>query len=165
MSASDDQKAQMLQLAQAAAASCSETQDGAVSEQVSALHSAASAALPDIYAVLDSTPAEDASNVQTELLTESDLTGAFTQDGAADAVRGRVYGEAAAVQYSSYAMMLALRVDPLSVASLDDLRDQVITDMKTSELKTALSDSGASLENHLDTSAMNKLPMTKIVNK
>ena len=46
--------------------------------------------------VLDSTPAEDASNVQTELLTESDLTGAFTQDGAADAVRGLVYGEAAA---------------------------------------------------------------------
>ena len=92
MSASDDQKAQMLQLAQAAAASCSETQDGSVSEQVSALHSAASAALPDIYAVLDSTPAEDAANVQTELLTESDLTGAFTQDGAADAVRGLVYG-------------------------------------------------------------------------
>ena len=92
--ASDDQKAQMLQLAQAAAASCSETQDGSVSEQVSALHSAASAALPDIYAVLDSTPAEDAANVQTELLTESDLTGAFTQDGAADAVRGLVYGEA-----------------------------------------------------------------------
>ena len=61
VSASDDQKAQMLQLAQAAAASCSETQDGSVSEQVSALHSAASAALPDIYAVLDSTPAEDAS--------------------------------------------------------------------------------------------------------
>ena len=65
----------------------------------------------------------------------------------------------------SAAMMLALRVDPLSVASLDDLRDQVITDMKTSELKTALSDYGASLENHLDTSAINKLPMTKIVNK
>ena len=42
VSASDDQKAQMLQLAQAAAASCSETQDGSVSEQVSALHSAAS---------------------------------------------------------------------------------------------------------------------------
>ncbi len=67
---------------------------------------AASAALPDIYAVLDSTPAEDASNVQTELLTESDLTGAFTQDGAADAVRGLVYGEAAAVQYNSASIIL-----------------------------------------------------------
>ena len=161
--ASDDQKAQMLQLAQAAAASCSETQDGSVSEQVSALHSAASAALPDIYAVLGSTPSD--TNVQTELLGSSTLDSTFTQDGAADTIRNLAYGQAAAVQYSSYAMMLALRVDPLSVASLDDLRDQVITDMKTSELKTALSDYGASLENHLDTSAMNKLPMTKIVNK
>ena len=161
--ASDDQKAQMLQLAQAAAASCSETQDGSVSEQVSALHSAASAALPDIYAVLGSTPSD--TNVQTELLGASTLDSTFTQDGAADTIRSLAYGQAAAVQYSSYAMMLALRVDPLSVASLDDLRDQVLTDMKTSELKTALSDYGASLENHLDTSAMNKLPMTRIVNK
>ena len=163
VSASDDQKAQMLQLAQAAAASCSETQDGSVSEQVSALHSAASAALPDIYAVLGSTPSD--TNVQTELLGSSTLDSTFTQSGSADTIRNLAYGQAAAVQYSSYAMMLALRVDPLSVASLDDLRDQVITDMKTSELKTALSDYGASLENRLDTSAMNKLPMTKIVNK
>lgn len=163
VSASDDQKAQMLQLAQAAAANCSETQDGSVSEQVSALHSAASAALPDIYAVLGSTPSD--TNVQTELLGASTLDSTFTQSGSADTIRSLAYGQAAAVQYSSYAMMLALRLDPLSVASLDDLRDQVITDMKTSELKTALSDSGASLENHLDTSAMNKLPMTKIVNK
>lgn len=163
VSASDDQKAQMLQLAQAAAASCSETQDGSVSEQVSALHSAASAALPDIYAVLGSAPSD--TNVQTELLGSSTLDSTFTQSGSADTIRSLAYGQAAAVQYSSYAMMLALRVDPLSVASLDDLRDQVITDMKTSELKAALSDYGASLENHLDTSAMNKLPMTRIVNK
>lgn len=163
VSASDDQKAQMLQLAQAAAASCSETQDGSVSEQVSALHSAASAALPDIYAVLGSTPSD--TNVQTELLGASTLDSTFTQSGSADTIRSLAYGQAAAVQYSSYAMMLALRLDPLAVASLDDLRDQVITDMKTSELKTALSDYGASLENRLDTSAMNKLPLTRIVNK
>ena len=128
--ASDDQKAQMLQLAQAAAAICSETQDGSVSEQVSALHSAASAALPDIYAVLDSTPAEDASSVQTELLTESDLTNAFTQDGAADAVRGLVYGEAAAVQYNAASIILMMRIDPLQVSTLDALRTQILSDMK-----------------------------------
>ena len=127
------------------------------------LNAAAQAALPDIYAVLGSTPSD--TNVQTELLGASTLDSTFTQSGSADTIRSLAYGQAAAVQYSSYAMMLALRVDPLSVASLDDLRDQVLTDMKTSELKTALSDSGASLENHLDTSAMNKLPMTKIVNK
>ena len=162
--ASDDQKAQMLQLAQAAAASCSETQDGSVSEQVSALHSAASAALPDIYAVLDSTPAEDAASVQTELLTESDLTGAFTQDGAADAVRGLVYGEAAAVQYNAASIILMMRIDPLQVSTLDALRTQILSDMKGDELEDALTAYGSTLENNLSTSAMNKMPASKIVN-
>ena len=162
--ASDDQKAQMLQLAQAAAAICSETQDGSVSEQVSALHSAASAALPDIYAVLDSTPAEDASSVQTELLTESDLTGAFTQDGAADAVRGLVYGEAAAVQYNAASIILMMRIDPLQVSTLDALRTQILSDMKGDELEDALTAYGSTLENDLSTSAMNKMPASKIVN-
>lgn len=162
--ASDDQKAQMLQLAQAAAAICSETQDGSVSEQVSALHSAASAALPDIYAVLDSTPAEDASSVQTELLTESDLTNAFTQDGAADAVRGLVYGEAAAVQYNAASIILMMRIDPLQVSTLDALRTQILSDMKGDELEDALTAYGSTLENDLSTSAMNKMPASKIVN-
>ena len=162
--ASDDQKAQMLQLAQAAAASCSETQDGSASEQVSALHSAASAALPDIYAVLDSTPAEDASSVQTELLTESDLTNAFTQDGAADAVRGLVYGEAAAVQYNAASIILMMRIDPLQVSTLDALRTQILSDMKGDELEDALTAYGSTLENDLSTSAMNKMPASKIVN-
>ena len=162
--ASDDQKAQMLQLAQAAAASCSETQDGSVSEQVSALHSAASAALPDIYAVLDSTPAEDASSVQTELLTESDLTGAFTQDGAADAVRGLVYGEAAAVQYNAASIILMMRLDPLQVSTLDALRTQILSDMKGDELEDAFTAYGSTLENDLSASAMNKMPASKIVN-
>ena len=161
--ADDDQKAQMLTLAQQAATAVNLASNESASEQVSALNAAAQAALPDIYAVLGSTPSD--TNVQTELLGSSTLDSTFTQSGSADTIRNLAYGQAAAVQYSSYAMMLALRVDPLSVASLDDLRDQVITDMKTSELKTALSDSGASLENHLDTSAMNKLPMTRIVNK
>ena len=161
--ADDDQKAQLLTLAQQAATAVNLAANESASEQVSALNAAAQAALPDIYAVLGSTPSD--TNVQTELLGSSTLDSTFTQSGSADTIRNLAYGQAAAVQYSSYAMMLALRVDPLSVASLDDLRDQVITDMKTSELKTALSDYGASLENHLDTSAMNKLPMTKIVNK
>ena len=162
--ANDDQKAEMLQLAQNAADqyNTSAPADNA-SLQISAFSTAVSAALPDIYAVLGGTA--DNTSPQTELLGSSTLDSTFTQSGSADTIRNLAYGQAAAVQYSSYAMMLALRVDPLSVASLDDLRDQVITDMKTSELKTALSDYGASLENHLDTSAMNKLPMTKIVNK
>ena len=162
--ADDDQKAQMLSLAQTAVDTYTANAPTDNTDlQLSAFTQAVSSALPDIYAVLGGTPSD--TNVQTELLGSSTLDSTFTQSGSADTIRNLAYGQAAAVQYSSYAMMLALRVDPLSVASLDDLRDQVITDMKTSELKTALSDYGASLENHLDTSAMNKLPMTKIVNK
>ena len=163
--ADNDQSAQMLELAQTAAESCNAATPDGASAQTSAFSAAVAAALPDIYAVLDSEPSSDASSLSTALLGSDNIDATFSEEGTADAVRALKPGEAAAVQYSSYAMMLALRLDPLAVASLDDLRDQVLTDMKTSELKTALSDSGASLENHLDTSAMNKLPMTKIVNK
>ena len=162
--ADDDQKAQMLSLAQTAVDTYTANAPTDNTDlQLSAFTQAVSSALPDLYAVLGGTA--DNTSPQTELLGSSTLDSTFTQSGSADTIRNLAYGQAAAVQYSSYAMMLALRVDPLSVASLDDLRDQVVTDMKTDELKTALSDYGASLENHLDTSAMNKLPMTKIVNK
>ena len=136
----------------------------ALDEARALLTAAAKAALPDIYAVLDSTPAEDASNVQTELLTESDLTGAFTQDGAADAVRGLVYGEAAAVQYNAASIILMMRIDPLQVSTLDALRTQILSDMKGDELEDALAAYGAELTHSLDSSAMNKLPASKIVN-
>ncbi len=109
-------------------------------------------------------PAEDASNVQTELLTESDLTGSFTQDGAADAVRGLVYGEAAAVQYNTASIILMMRIDPLQVSTLDALRTQILSDMKGDELEDALTAYGSTLENDLSTSAMNKMPASKIVN-
>ena len=162
--ASDDQKAEMLKLAQAAADSVNAAGGETVSDQVSALHEAAQNDLPDIYAVLDSTPAEDAASVQTELLTESDLTGAFTQDGAADAVRGLVYGEAAAVQYNAASIILMMRIDPLQVSTLDALRTQILSDMKGDELEDALTAYGSTLENDLSTSAMNKMPASKIVN-
>lgn len=162
--ADDDQKTQMLTLAQQAATAVNLASNESASEQVSALNAAAQAALPDIYAVLDSTPAEDASNVQTELLTESDLTGAFTQDGAADAVRGLVYGEAAAVQYNAASIILMMRIDPLQVSTLDALRTQILSDMKGDELEDALTAYGSTLENNLSTSAMNKMPASKIVN-
>ena len=47
------------------------------------------------------------STLQTDLLSESDLTDAFTQEGAADTLRGLAYGQAAAIQYTGYALMLA----------------------------------------------------------
>ena len=162
--ASDDQKAEMLQLAQQAATAANLMDYENVEDQVSALHAAAQSALPDICAVLDATPSDDASSVQTELLTESDLTSTFTQDGAADAVRGLVYGEAAAVQYNGYSVILMMRIDPLQVSTLDALRSQILSDMKGEELNDALAAYGAQLDSTLSSSAMSKLPAAKIVN-
>ena len=162
--ASDDQKAEMLQLAQQAATAANLMDYENVEDQVSALHAAAQSALPDIYAVLDATPSDDASSVQTELLTESDLTSTFTQDGAADAVRGLVYGEAAAVQYNGYSVILMMRIDPLQVSTLDALRSQILSDLKGEELDDALAAYGAQLDSTLSSSAMSKLPAAKIVN-
>ena len=107
---------------------------------------------------------DDSASVQTELLTESDVASAFTQDGAADALRSLSYGEAAAVQINSSTLLLMVRVDPLSVSSLDDLRSQILSDMKGGELDDALAAGGAELAHDLDSSAMNKLPAKKIVN-
>ena len=162
--ASDDQKAEMLQLAQQAATAANLMDYENVEDQVSALHAAAQSALPDIYAVLDATPSDDASSVQTELLTESDLTSTFTQDGAADAVRGLVYGEAAAVQYNGYSVILMMRIDPLQVSTLDALRSQILSDLKGEELDDALAAYGAQMASTLSSSAMGKLPAAKIVN-
>ena len=162
--ADDDQKDTMLRLAQAAVDSYNASAPADAVSQFTAFNEVSSAALSGIYAVLDSTPAEDASNVQTELLTESDLTGAFTQDGAADAVRGLVYGEAAAVQYNAASIILMMRIDPLQVSTLDALRTQILSDMKGDELEDALTAYGSTLENDLSTSAMNKMPASKIVN-
>ena len=136
--ADDDQKAEMLKLAQAAADSVNAAGGETVSDQVSALHEAAQNALPDIYAVLDGKTSDDSASVQTELLTESDVASAFTQDGAADALRSLSYGEAAAVQINSNTLLLMVRVDPLSVSSLDDLRSQILSDLKGEELDDAL---------------------------
>ena len=162
--ANDDQKTKMLRLAQTAADSVNAAGGETVSDQVSALHEAAQNALPDIYAVLDGETSDDNASVQTELLTESDVASTFTQDGAADALRSLSYGEAAAVQINGYTLLLLVRVDPLSVSSLDDLREQVLSDMKGSELDDALASSGAELAHSLNSSAMNKLPAKKIVN-
>lgn len=162
--ADDDQRSEMLTLAQQAAKAVNLAANETVSDQVSALHAAAQSALPDIYAVLDADVPDDAASVQTELLTESDLASAFTQDGAADTLRGLSYGEAAAAQINSYTLILMVRIDPLSVSSLDDLRDQILSDMKGDELDDALASYGASLTHELNSAATNKLPASKIVN-
>ena len=161
--ASDDQKAEMLSLAQKAADSYNAAAPEDTSSQLAAFNSIASSALTDICAVLDA-EVPSTSTLQTDLLSESDLTDAFTQEGAADTLRGLAYGQAAAIQYTGYAMMLAVRLDPLGVSSLDDLRSQILSDMKGEELDDALAAYGAQLDNSLSSSAMSKLPAAKIVN-
>ena len=161
--ADDDQKAEMLSLAQAAADKVNASEETDASVKLGYFSGIAGSALTDIYAVLDGTPSD--ASVQTELLGSSSIDSAFTQEGSADTIRSLAYGQAAAVQYSSYAMMLALRVDPLSVTTLDNVRTQALSDMKSDELKNALADYGASMEHNLSDSAMKKLPMTKIVNQ
>ena len=73
-------------------------------------------------------------------------------------------GEATAVQYSTLAMMMAVRLDPLQMSALDALRSTALSDMKSAELQDALAEYGASLPHSLDASAMSKLPAKKIVN-
>ena len=161
--ASDDQKAEMLSLAQKAADSYNASAPEDTSSQLTTFNSIASSALTDICAVLDA-EVPSTSTLQTDLLSESDLTDAFTQEGAADTLRGLAYGQAAAIQYTGYAMMLAVRLDPLSVSTLDALRSQILSDLKGEELDDALAAYGAQLDNSLSSSAMSKLPAAKIVN-
>lgn len=161
--ANDDQKAEMLSLAQKAADSYNAAAPEDTSSQLTAFNSIASSALTDICAVLDA-EVPSTSTLQTDLLGESDLTDAFTQEGAADTLRGLAYGQAAAIQYTGYAIMLAVRLDPLSVSTLDALRSQILSDMKGEELNDALAAYGAQLDSTLSSSAMSKLPAAKIVN-
>ena len=107
-------------------------------------------------------PTDGTASLQTELLSSSTLDSAFSTEGSADTIRSLSFGQAAAVQYSSLSMMLAVRLDPLDGAALDDVRAQVLADMKSDELQDALAAYGASMQHSLDSSAMGKLPARKI---
>ena len=162
--ADDDQSVQMLELAQTAAESCNAATPDGASAQTSAFSAAVAAALPDIYAVLDSEPSSDASSLSTALLGSDNINTTFSEEGTADAVRALKPGEAAAVQYNAASIILMMRLDPLQVSTLDALRTQILSDMKGDELEDALTAYGSTLENNLSTSAMNKMPASKIVN-
>ena len=156
--ADDDQKAEMLSLAQAVVDSYNATAPDDAAAQFAAFNAAASNALSGIYAVLDSTvPADSTTSLQTELLGSSTLDSTFTAEGSADAIRALHCGDAVAVQYSSLSLIMAVRLDPLDGSSLDAVRSQVLSDLKSDELADALADYGASMEHHLDAPAMNKL--------
>ena len=170
--ADDDQTTEMLNLAQSTiddvnsyAATLADLSDSTNSSMLmGAFSGVVTSALPDIYKVLDSTYSSDSDAPSLELIGDSTVTSAFTAEGAADTIRGLSIGQAAALKYNGYAMMAVLRLDPLSLNSLDNLRGQVLNDMKGEELSEALTAYGASLEHNLSSSAMNKMPASKIVN-
>lgn len=170
--ADDDQTTEMLNLTQPAiddvnsyAATLADLSDSTNSSMlIGAFSGVVTSALPDIYKVLDSTYSSDSDAPSLELIGDSTVTSAFTAEGAADTVRSLSIGQAAALKYNGYAMMAVLRLDPLSLNSLDNLRTQVLNDMKSEELTEALAAYGASLEHNLSSSAMNKMPASKIVN-
>ncbi len=162
--ADDSQKALMLELAQGAMSSYNTTRPATAAAQQSAFQSAATAVLPDIYDVTATTDDPADASFSTSLLSDSDLDTSFTADGSANAIRALQMGEATAVQYSTLAMMMAVRLDPLQMSTLDALRATALSDMKSAELQDALAEYGASLPHSLDASAMSKLPAKKIVN-
>ena len=171
-SADEDQTSEMLDLVQDAvdqtnayAASLTGLSDSDFSSALLGYFSSVvTSALPEVYAVLGSTYSSDSTAPSLELIGGSTVTSAFTAEGSADTIRGLSIGQAAAVKYNSYALMAALRLDPLSLKALDDLRGQVLNDMKGEELSEALTAYGASLEHNLSSSAMNRMPASKIVN-
>ena len=170
--ADDDQTTEMLNLTQPAidevnsyAATLADLSDSTNSSMLmGAFSGVVTSALPDIYKVLDSTYSSDSDAPSLELIGDSTVTSAFTADGAADTVRSLSIGQAAALKYNGYAMMAVLRLDPLSLNSLDNLRGQVLNDMKGEELSEELTAYGASLEHNLNSSAINRMPASKIVN-
>ena len=162
--ADDSQKALMLELAQGAMSGYNTTRPATAAAQQSAFQSAATAVLPDLYDVTATTDDPADASFSTSLLSDSDLDTSFTADGSADAIRALPMGEATAVQYSTLAMMMAVRLDPLQMSTLDALRATALSDMKSAELQDALAEYGASLPHSLDASAMSKLPAKKIVN-
>ena len=162
--ADDSQKALMLELAQGAMSSYNPTRPATAAAQQSAFQSAATAVLPDLYDVTATTDDPADASFSTSLLSDSDLDTSFTADGSADAIRALQMGEATAVQYSTLAMMMAVRLDPLQMSTLDALRATALSDMKSAELQDALAEYGASLPHSLDASAMSKLPAKKIIN-
>lgn len=171
-SADEDQTSEMLDLVQDAvdqtnayAASLTGLSDSDFSSALLGYFSSVvTSALPEVYAVLGSTYSSDSTAPSLELIGDSTVASAFTAEGSADTIRGLSIGQAAAVKYNSYALMAALRLDPLSLKALDDLRGQVLNDMKGEELSEALTAYGASLEHNLSSSAMNRMPASKIVN-
>ena len=151
--ADEDQTAEMLSLAEdAAASSTPDTFDETVA-----------AALPGIYAVLDAelTAEDAAAQLSSSFLTRSQLTESFSEEAAAT-LDGLAVGDAAAVEYGATSLLIALRLDPLETLTLDALRATILSDMGAALIEADMDAAGAALSAELDQDAMSKLPASKI---
>lgn len=131
-------------------------------QQLEAFRTAAAAGLGPVYQALDLTaPAGDP--VSTALLGRESVEATFTGGDSAGQLYELAFGQAAVLDYSSFGLMIVLRLNPLTYQGLDAVRTQALEDYKGSALRQELADFGASLPHELDDSAMKKLPAKKIV--
>ena len=152
--ADEDQTAQMLTLAEEAAA-------GYTGSSAADFQAAVTDTVSEMYAVLGGEYTPTAADFATGFLLDSDLETSFTEE-AADTVRGLEVGQAAAVEYSSYAILLLVRLDPLDTLTLDQLRGDILSDLCSETLQNDLTAQGEALADGLDAGVMAKLPAKKI---
>lgn len=161
--ADEDQKAEMLAQARKVIDAYDERMASGAADAYTSFRTALGACLPDVYGVLGADYDENslASDLQSDLFTQTDFGSYFSADAAA-ALNALPAGKAAAVQYSDFALILFLRADPLEELGLDAVRESVLTDLKSDELSAALTAYGETLEVNLDSAATAKLPAKKI---
>lgn len=156
--ADEEQTAEMLSLAQEAA------QKAAGAEDADSFTQTVSEALPAVYGVLgDEVAAADlAADFQTGLFTQSQLAAYFSEE-AADTLRALQPGETVALQYTDYGLMVMLRLDPLADNTLDELREDILTDMTAQQVEGRVAEEAAAQANGIDPDAAAQLPAKKIV--
>lgn len=153
--ADEDQTAEMLSLAEEAVAALPENVTAA------SFQSSMTLAAAEMYSVLGSSYTPTSTDFASGFLLESDLETSFTEE-AAETVRSLSVGEGAAVQFTSYSILLLVRLDPLETQTLDQVRNEVLADLCSDELQNALMEQGEALADTLDPAAMAKLPASKI---
>ncbi len=144
-------------------AQASMTDDGM--DAATAFESAVSANIGAAYDVMGSSYDVEsllASDIYTELLSEATLTESYDDETIANIMaletnEGLTFVET----YTSAKAML--RLDPLESSTLEDLRYDILIEMKADALETYLDELGAGLANTLDTSGMKSLPASKVV--
>lgn len=158
--ANDTQAAQMLALAQAAAAAYNCAAPAEPEQQAERFRTEIRAALPGIYAVLGADAPADESLFTVGILSASVLDERFAPE-AADALRALAPGRAAAVRCGDSAFLLAVKLSPAE--ALDSLRGQALAELKGAELEAELARDGAQLPHALNAEAMAQFPPEAIV--